>query len=513
MHMGWRAAALVMVLAGVAAWASPAAAIVAPAIPSDFDGDGYADLAIGAPGEDVGGIEQAGTVTILRGGDRGLSGDGSQRWSQASPGVRGDAHRGDAFGSALATGDFDHDGYADLAIGAYGEWLGPVGRHAGGVNVLYGSRRGLTAEGDDLWMRANLPGDPDRRDILGWSLAVGDFDGDGYDDLAIGDPDHAVGRWATAGSVIVLRGSPDGLTAAGAREIDQSVLGEPPVADAHFGKPLDAGDLDGDGRDDLAIGVDGHLGDGRPGRVGIVYGTADGLDGTATQLISQGVDGVPGVADPEDAFGWDIAVGDFDADGYDDLAAGDQLEPPAPGPGEPAGVVVAIPGSAAGLDGGGATLLGVADVAAFGTANGSDAWPFSLAAGDLDRDGTADIVAGTMVNADNSVVALYGSPGGGVTGAGSSAWMPDTPGVPGSHDECFGVVLAVGAYGRSAAADVAIGNPCHMSGSAWNAGSVTVLYGRSSGLSATGAQLWSQASPGVPGSPGFADGFGSALTP
>ena len=188
-----------------------------PAVPYDFNGDGYVDLAIGVPAENVGRRVDAGVVHEIRGSRAGPTTVGDRVWHQNRRGVRDRAERGDRFGAALASGDFDSDGYADLAIGVPGESL--RGRRAGAVQVLYGSRTGLGPAGDQLWHqnRAGIPGSNQSGDGFGAALAAGDFDADGFADLAIGVPGEDAGGTRDAGRVVVLSGSARGLTGSGAQ--------------------------------------------------------------------------------------------------------------------------------------------------------------------------------------------------------------------------------------------------------------------------------------------------------
>ena len=188
----------------------------AAARPSDFNGDGYADLAIGAKQSEAG-DDAGGTVNVIYGSSGGLTAAGDQLWSQDSPGVKGVASGwddaedetwspGDEFGAALASGDFDRDGFADLAIGAPSD--GETGVRRGAVNVLYGASTGLTAAGDQLWTRNNIPGQADVPGSLGAVLEAADFNGDGFADLAIATFD-------ATGAVRLLFGSAGGLTTIG----------------------------------------------------------------------------------------------------------------------------------------------------------------------------------------------------------------------------------------------------------------------------------------------------------
>ena len=219
MHI--RSVAAAALLSVPLALPAPAAA-AAPS--ADFDGDGYPDLAIGAPTDSVAGQDAAGAVNVIYGGPHGLTSRGNQEFTQASPGVGDTPELGDRFGAALAAGDFDGDGYADLAIGVPGEGVptgvgpGEVARvSAGLVQVLYGSSKGLRGRSRLGWTqdRPGVKGTTHARDGFGGTLAAGDFDGDGHDDLAIGTPLEPVGDRLAAGAVNVLYGNGSGLTQAG----------------------------------------------------------------------------------------------------------------------------------------------------------------------------------------------------------------------------------------------------------------------------------------------------------
>ncbi|MGP3926572.1 FG-GAP repeat protein [Streptomyces sp. 8N616] len=111
----------------------------------DVTGDGYADVAAGAPYEDVSGVRNAGNVVLLKGGADGLTSAGAQSFHQATAGVPGAAEAGDHFGSALHTADVNGNGKADVAISGSGEDVTPGGYEDGAVWVLRGSAAGLTA--------------------------------------------------------------------------------------------------------------------------------------------------------------------------------------------------------------------------------------------------------------------------------------------------------------------------------------------------------------------------------
>src|SRR2546425_2826592 len=103
--------------------------------------------------------------------------------------MKGTAESGDQFGAALAAGDFNGDGFADLGIGIYGQDVSGKDK-AGAPAVLYGSSSQLQAisPDDQVWNRdsTSVQDSADTFDHMGADLASGDFNGDGFADLAIG---------------------------------------------------------------------------------------------------------------------------------------------------------------------------------------------------------------------------------------------------------------------------------------------------------------------------------------
>jgi len=442
--------------------------------PGDFNGDGFADLAVGAPGESVGTLAFAGAVNVLYGSPSGLTATGSQLFTQDSAGIGSSAEEFDDFGVALAAGDFDADGVDDLAIGADGEVVAGM-FSAGAINTLYGSPGGLTGTGSQLFHQniAGVPDTAEQTDLFGFALAAGDFDADAADDLAIGVPGETLADGVPfAGAVNVLYGSAGaGIVVAGSQIFDQDSPGVGSSVEEfdEFGFALATGDFDADADDDLAVGVPFETVTGFvAGAINVLDGSPGaGLGGAGSQLIHQNTAGVGSNPENNDAFGFALAAGDFDADDADDLAVGAPFE--IAGGQDFAGALNVLFGTAGGgLTGTGSQLF-TQNVAGVGSSTEPfDEFGFALATGDFDADGAADLgvgVPGESVGGFDGAGAanvLYGAPGGALSGAGSQLFHQNVAGIGSSAElfDNFGVSLGAvvtGANGRSGASATSAG--------------------------------------------------------
>ncbi|WP_234334477.1 FG-GAP repeat protein [Streptomyces sp. NRRL B-1347] len=205
---------------------SGAAAAAPRATTSDFNGDGYADLAVGVPDGTVDGRAEAGYVNVVWGGPRGVGAHGSIRVTQATPEVPGTPEAGDRFGASVVLTDLNGDGIAELLAGAPGEDVTDRGKDAGMVTVVGGSRSGPGPGSTVLTGRSPSA-------AYGKSVVAAEMTGDANKEIVVGGTDKVVAR--------VIQGEDSMVTTV----VTAPMGGRAPV--------LTTGDFNNDGAADLGV--------------------------------------------------------------------------------------------------------------------------------------------------------------------------------------------------------------------------------------------------------------------
>ncbi|HET9380594.1 MAG TPA: FG-GAP-like repeat-containing protein [Streptomyces sp.] len=446
---------------------------------ADFNGDGVGDIAFSSQGAYVGSEKRAGRLVVLYGTGTGVSSAQRSVISQDTTGTPGTAEADDGFGYDNAYGDFNSDGYDDIAVAASGEDV-DGDTDGGTVAILWGSASGITGKGTTIT-------DPARssHDFWGKNLAAGDFDGDGKDDLAVGASSATVhvfeggattsggfgGRYTlqppimgsdadgplnlTSGDVnddgrtdllvngyetqtqygwnrnYYVPGTESGLSTASLRELKPGVISG-------------IADINGDGFGDVVSGAawNAELEDGttvpdaaKGGKVWVTYGSVSG-PASATG-ITQDTGNVPGTSEANDSFGYELDLGDVNGDGYQDLAIGvahENLDGVTD-----AGAVTILYGSASGLNTtSGAQFFAQSSTGVPGSDETGDRFGLDVKLDDINGDGRADLLVGSAENEGNGSVVQLPSNGTKITTAGAATISPSTSGVPTTGTPYFG---------------------------------------------------------------------------
>ncbi|MEC7946683.1 MAG: MopE-related protein [Myxococcota bacterium] len=420
----------------------------------DLNGDGIADLVVGAPQHDTA-ITNVGRVYIVHGPVTA----GEQDLADADGVITG-AQRSSYLGYELRSGhDFDADGYDDLLVSAYYADVTTADDSNEGLAFLFSGP--LSGSVDIADATTVFTGENDT-DLLGQYFidGLGDLDGSGSIDVAVGahyhdpvDPDDGETEYQQGGAVYVFY-DPGPGTLSGA-DADATVIGTSTAE--YIGYNGDAADLDGDGLLDLIVGASGEA---------EVYVYTGAMSGTYTvddaDILFDGRSG--------SAVGSNLAAGDFDGDGNMDLAVGSKYDD---GAAQDAGRVYALTGPfPAGSE------VDVEGEAVFETYETQSSRFFgtqisAFTAGDVDGDGFDDLLVGSYQNAESAyqsgAALLYFGP---LSGS-RSVKDADRPLVGSGSSQSVGIGASIGDLDGDGIQDVAVG----ARGYAYSRGAVFIFPG------------------------------------
>jgi hypothetical protein len=386
---------------------------VSVASAGDVNGDGFADVIVGAPGYDAGQGFGEGAAFVFLGSAAGIP-NGSP--ATAATRLEGDQAQAFLGVSVASAGDVNGDGFTDVIVGAPN--YDAVQTDEGSAFVFLGSAAGI-ASGSPATAATRLDGD-DAGGRLGFSVAsAGDVSGDGFADVIAGAVNYDAGQGPDEGAAFVFLGSAAGVasgspaTAATRIESDQ--------AQAFLGASVaSAGDVNGDGFADVIVGALGYdAGQTDEGAAFVFLGSAAGI-----------ADGSPATAATRLESDQDFAylgrsasgAGDVNGDGYADVVVGAQSYDAGEGN---EGVALVFLGGAAGIaDGSPATATAQLERDQIGALVGFDV----ASAGDVNGDGFADLIVGAIEFERPSVAgqptAFEGSEGGAFVYLGNAAGRP-----------------------------------------------------------------------------------------
>jgi hypothetical protein len=401
----------------------------------DVNGDGYADLIIGAAAASPGGNGSAGSVYVVFGGPAGLPDPLDLSSLNGTNGFRLDGAAAGNGIAGLAAGDVNGDGKADIIIGSIHTTISGH-TNTGSVYVVFGGATGAANSTGTAWTScpctlnaAFLNGTNGAEfdgtaggNLTGGTVAVGDVNGDGKADIIIGATGAKVGTNSSAGAVYLVFGKAAGWSGT-ATVLNSTFLNGTNGAEFdgvgsfyEAGYALAVGDVNGDGKGDIIIGSPyAKVGtNSTAGSVYVVFGKAAGWSGTATLLNSTFLNGTNGVEfdgiAASNYTGYSVAAGNIKGS----VNGGNKISDIVIGAPQTTisgnthtGSVYVVFGKAAGWSGT-ATLLNAAFLngtngAQFnGPALGTLVGQYGLTVGDVNGDGYADILVGAVCQGQNS---------------------------------------------------------------------------------------------------------------